>query len=472
VLHTHHSPVENLPLPQEVSPEDVGDSKEGCRAFQALIQCAALPEKPRYPEDPAEGEDALKHEHYVRTELKKRTKSLGFRYTPREEINLRLEKVRRGMARHQLEALLVVQKMDYFYLSGTAQDSILFLPLEGEPLLMTRRELERAKVDSPLENVVGFESLRELPPLIRTYYGGVPKTMGLEFDMLPVREYFKYVELFPECRLMDSSSAIRQARKIKTSFEIEMMRQAGEITKKVFEAAKGFIKEGMTEIEVGGMLDTTAKKYGHEGLARVRSINYEAYTWHVLSGESGGIVSQSDSPMGGLGTSPAFPVGGSLKPLKPEEPILVDFLCVYHGYMVDTTRIFCIGQMPQKFVAAYEAMRRVHDTVLEETRPGANCEKLFGKSVSLAHELGYSDSSLGPPGLQTTFVAHGIGLELGEFPYLARGHDYPLQEGMVFSIEPKVVFPGEGSVGIENTVVVTKDGYEVLTPVDEAIFEV
>jgi Xaa-Pro dipeptidase len=91
--------------------------------------------------------------------------------------------------------------------------------------------------------------------------------------------------------------------------------------------------------------------------------------------------------------------------------------------------------------------------------------------VRLAQELGYGDSYLGPPGLQTTFVAHGIGLELGEFPYLAEGHDYPLEAGMVFSVEPKVVFPGEGAVGVENTAVVTEDGHEVLTPVDQEIFE-
>jgi Xaa-Pro dipeptidase len=431
-----------------------------------------LEDEPRRSGVWAEGEDALKHEYWVRTELEKRSKVLGFRYTPRKEIELRLEKVRRSMGRQQLEALLVVQKMDYFYLSGTTQDCLLFVPLEGEPLLMVRRELERAKVDSPLENVVGFTSLREVPPLIRNHGGGIPETMGLEFDMLPVREYFRYVDLFPDSRLMDSSSIIRHARKIKTPFEIEMMREAGEITRKVFEAARWFIKEGVTEIEVGGMLDTTAKKHGHEGLTRVRSMNYEAYTWHVLSGENGGIVSQSDSPMGGLGVSPAFPVGGSLKPLRPNEPILVDFLCVYHGYMVDTTRMFSIGKMPNKFVGAYDAMRRIHDAVLEDTLPGAICERLFEKSVRLAHELGYRDSYLGPPGLQTRFVAHGIGLELGEFPYLAEGHGYPLEEGMVFSIEPKIVFPGEGAVGVENTVVVTKDGYEVLTPVDQDIFEV
>jgi len=271
--------------------------------------------------------------------------------------------------------------------------------------------------------------------------------------------------------ILRASSIIKDARKIKTPFELGQMRKGGEISRQVFEEARGFIREGITEIEAGGLMDLTAKRYGHEGLTRVRSMNYEAYTWHVLSGPTGGIVSQSDSPMGGLGVSPAFPVGGSLKTLEAHEPILVDFLCVYHGYMVDTTRMFSIGKMEDKWIAAYDGMRRVYETVLEDTRPGANCEELFRKSVRLAHELGYEDSYLGPSGLQTTFVAHGIGLELGEFPYLAEGHDYPLEVGMVFSAEPKVVFPGEGAVGVENTVVVTEGGYEVLTPVDEEIFE-
>jgi Xaa-Pro aminopeptidase len=86
--------------------------------------------------------------------------------------------------------------------------------------------------------------------------------------------------------------------------------------------------------------------------------------------------------------------------------------------------------------------------------------------------LGYRESYLGPPGLQTRFVAHGIGLELNELPYIAQGHSYPLEEQMTFALEPKIVFPGEGSVGLENTVVVTRSGYEILTEVDQDIFEV
>jgi Xaa-Pro dipeptidase len=350
---------------------------------------------------------------------------MGFHYTPREEIEVRLDKVREGMAGQGIDALLVVQKMDCFYLSGTSQDAVLFVPRTGDPLLLVKRELERAILDSPLSHVVGFQSLQELPALIGDHYGQEIRNLGLEFDVLPVKEYLRYGELFPQSRLVDSSSIIKDARKVKTPFELAQMRGAGEIIRQVFEKARGFIKEGLTEIEVGGLMDLTAKRYGHEGLARVRSMNYEAYTWHVLSGWTGGIVS-----------------------------------------------VFSIGKMDDRWIAAYDAMSQVYDAVLEDTRPGANCQELFRKSVRLAHELGYKDSYLGPPGLQTTFVAHGIGLELGEFPYLAEGHDYPLEQGMVFSLEPKVVFPGEGAVGIENTVVVTEDGYDVLTPVPQEIFQV
>jgi Xaa-Pro aminopeptidase len=228
----------------------------------------------------------------------------------------------------------------------------------------------------------------------------------------------------------------------------------------------------MTEIEFGGLLEAVAKKHGHEGLLRVRSLNYEAYTWHVLSGLTGGIVSQSDSPMGGIGLSPAFPVGAGLKIMTAGEPILVDFGVCYHGYQSDQTRMFSIGRMPKKFIDAYEACKEIHDAILEEIRPGAECEAIFLKTLQCGERLGYKDSYLGPSGLQCRFIGHGIGLELNEYPFLAQGHSYPLEAGMTLAIEPKIVFPGEGSAGIENTVVVTEKGYELLTPLEQEISEV
>jgi len=414
----------------------------------------------------------MHHDEWVRQELQKLSRSLGFHYTPRDEIESRLNRVKTRMEKQGIEALLVVQKMDFYYLSGTTQEGLLFLPLEGNPFLMIKREFERAKVESPLEDVVALKSLRDVPTLIKAYWNRLPHSLGLEFDVLPVNDYLKLQEFFPGIRFADISSILRETRKIKSPFEIDLMRAAGKIGKRVYREARKILKKGMTEIEFGGLLEAVAKRHGHEGLLRVRSLNYEAYTWHVLSGPTGGIVSQSDSPMGGLGLSPAFPVGASLKAMRAHEPILVDFGTCYHGYQADETRMFSIGKLEQKFIDAYKACREIHDAVLEETRPGADCEGIFMKTLRLADKLGYKDSYLGPPGLQTRFIAHGIGLELNELPFIAKGQSYPLEKGMTFALEPKIVFPGEGSVGIENTVVVTEKGYEILTPVAQNIFQV
>ena len=414
----------------------------------------------------------MNHAEWVKEELKALSKSLGFRYTPRDEIEDRLIRLREIMKKEEMEAFLAVKKMDFYYLSGTAQDGLLFVPMEGEPLLMIRREVERAKVESPLEEVVELKSVRDLPSLINSHWGRLPRTLGLPLDVFPVKDYLWYRDLFPGTKFIDATPAILDTRKIKSPFEIEFMKAAGGIGKKIYREAREILKEGMTEIEFGGLLEAAAKRHGHEGLLRVRSYNYEAYTWHVLSGPSGGIVSQSNSPMGGLGLSPAFPVGAGLRPMRPREPILVDFGICYHGYQVDQTRMFSIGEIEKKFIDAYRACREIHDAVLDETRPGADCESLFRKTLPLAEKLGYKDSYLGPPGLQTRFIGHGIGLELNEPPFLAKGQSYPLEKGMTFALEPKIVFPGEGSVGLENTVVVTGEGYEILTPIEQDILRV
>ena len=127
----------------------------------------------------------MRYKDWVRGELEKLSKSLGFRYVPKEEIENRLIRLRKGMGKEGIEAFLVVQKMDCYYLSGTTQDSLLFLPLEGKPLLTVRRELERARVESPLEEVVRFKSIRELPSLIGDHWGRLPRAWDWSWTSCP-----------------------------------------------------------------------------------------------------------------------------------------------------------------------------------------------------------------------------------------------------------------------------------------------
>lgn len=414
----------------------------------------------------------MNHGEWIRKEFRAAARSLGFVFTPKEEIEHRHAKLRKRMEAEGMEAFLVVLKMDCFYLSGTAQDALLLVSLDQKPLLLVKRELERAKAESPLDLVVGLKSLKQLPSLVSEHLGRRPRLLGLEMDILPANDFFRFQSLFSDSKLLDGSPLIKDIRKIKSPFEIDLMRKAGTIAQSVYQEAGHLLREGMTEIEWAGLLEATAKKLGHEGLLRVRSYNYEAYSWHVLSGFSGGIVSQSDSPMGGMGLSPAFPVGAGRRVMKAREPILVDFGICTQGYQVDETRMFSIGEMPGKFVDAYKVCCEIHDAVLAEARPGKDCEALFLMTLEIAARLGYEDSYLGPPGLQTRFIGHGIGLQLGEPPFLAQGQSYPLEEGMTFAVEPKIVFAGEGSVGVENTVVVTQKGCEILTPIPMDIIEV
>jgi Xaa-Pro aminopeptidase len=385
-------------------------------------------------------------------------------FVPKDEIDYRIKGFKSLLEKASLDGAFIHYKIDFYYLSGTMQDAFLFVPLDGDPILFVKRELRIARRDSPLERIIPFKTMDEVKP-----YLGKIKRVGFQLDVVPYNQVLKFKEAVGDLDLVDVSPLIKALRRYKSPFEIKLMERAAAISKRVYEAIPHLLKEGMREIELGGLLEGLAKSLGHEGLLRVRSLNYEAYTWHILSGRTGTIVSQSDSPMGGLGLSPAFPVGASMKKMKKGEPILVDFGICYHGYQIDQTRMFAIGHMPEEFVKGYDVCRDIHYRVLDRAVQGAKCSELFEYSKQLAYDAGFGDYYLGYAHHKVRFLAHGIGIELAELPFIAPRHDYPLEEGMVFAIEPKMVFPKKGATGIENTVVMENKGYRVLTDTDEKI---
>ncbi|MCX5804615.1 MAG: Xaa-Pro peptidase family protein [Proteobacteria bacterium] len=385
-------------------------------------------------------------------------------YAPKEEIYNRIDKLKGLMEKASLKGAFFHYKIDYYYLSGTMQDSLLFVPLEGKPVLFVKREISRARRESPLEEIVPMSSIKDILPHITPL-----KNVGIQLDVMPYNDVIKFKDLLGECEFVNVSPLTKELRKRKSLFEIKIMERAAAIQKKVYQQVPELLKEGMTEIELGGLLEAYAKKLGHEGLLRVRSMNYEAYSWHVISGRTGSIVSQSDSPMGGLGLSPAFPVGASMKKIKKGEPILVDFGICYHGYQADQTRMYAIGSMPEPFKGAFEACREIHYRVLDKVLEGMVSSELFEYSKKLAEKLGYGDYYLGYKPHKVRFLAHGIGIELAELPFIAASHTYPIEEGAVFAIEPKMVFPKKGACGIENTVLIENSRYRVLTDNDESI---
>ncbi len=251
------------------------------------------------------------------------------------EIEKRKERIQKELQVNGIDGLFIVQRVDLFYFSGTAQNGFLYMPAEGDPLLCIRKYMPRAKEETPLKNLVEIKSIKEVPQLISDFYGRLPEVMGFELDVIPVKDFNFYRRLFPEQECVDGSSFILKTRALKSGWEIDRMEKTAELSLITFEYANRALQPGISEIEFSGMLETFSRKMGHGAGLRVRDYQTEGYPWHILSGKSGGMVGLLDSPSSGEGTSAAFPCGAGRKRLKKNEPIMIDFGSVLNGYHLD-----------------------------------------------------------------------------------------------------------------------------------------
>lgn len=389
---------------------------------------------------------------------------------PASEIDARTRKLQQELQARAVGGLFIVQRVDLFYFSGTAQNGFLYIPAEGNPLLFIKQYLPRAKEESCVDNIMAIKSIKEIPELIIDHFGKLPAVMGFELDVIPVNDFTFYRSLFPDSQCVDGSPLILKLRSIKSEWEITQLENTAEMTRKTFEYMQASIKPGISEMEFAGMFETYARKLGHGANLRVRHYQTEGYPWHVLSGASGGLVGLLDSPASGTGTSAAFPVGAGSKKLCANEPIMVDLGSVLNGYHMDETRMFAIDSMPKRAMDASRVAIEIHDSVIEKVKPGVTVGELFEHSFQLARSLGHAGPYLGAPGHKVSFIGHGIGLELIEPYILARGKDQLLEAGMTFALEPKMVYENEFAAGVESVFLVTETGSRLISKVPVEIF--
>ena len=386
------------------------------------------------------------------------------------EINSRIKKIQDKLQQAQIEGLVIVQRVDILYFSGTAQNAILYIPAAGEPLLMVRRYYPRAVEESSLNNIIEIKSVKDVSDRIQDYYGALPKTLGVEMDVLPVNDFNFYAALFTDSTLVDGSGFILETRMIKSAWEIEQMRLTAALSHKTFDYMRRLIRPGQSEMEFAGQAEAFSRKYGHGGRIRVRDFQTEGYPWHVLSGKNSARMGHLDSPASGAGTSVAFPSGAGWKRLECNEPILIDFATVLNGYHMDETRMFAIRSLPPKALDASKAAMEIHNGLLEKLKPGLTAHEIYACSLLLAQKIGCLDSYLGPAGYKVPFVGHGIGMELIEPPLLAKGKHTLLEPGMTFALEPKLVCEDEFMAGVESVFEVTESGARLLSEIPVEIF--
>jgi len=390
--------------------------------------------------------------------------------TPKSELDRRIDGLKNHLIEHNMDAALILQNIDLFYFAGTLQKANLYVPSEGDPILMVNKSIERARAESAIKKIVPLASPKKIPEILKRNGIQPPHRLGLELDVLPTNMYFNYRRLFQDTEILDISPSIRLIRAVKSSYEIGIIRHAAELSDRIAGHVPNILQEGMTEIELAGKVEAEARRLGHQGVVRMRLWGGEMFYGHLMAGSTGAVPSYLASPTGGVGVNPAIAQGPGFKTIQRHEPILVDYVFVFNGYLSDHTRIFSLGSLPQELIDAHSAMLEVQEMVKTFARPGVASGAIYEKSVERAGELGYADHFMGVTGKERIrFVGHGIGLEVDEYPFLAAGQDLPLEEGMIIALEPKLIFPGKGVVGIENTHVVTQDGLEQLGKYPEEI---
>jgi len=219
---------------------------------------------------------------------------------------------------------------------------------------------------------------------------------------------------------------------------------------------------GKTEISIAGELESYARSLGHQGIVRMRMWGSEMFYGHLLSGEGAAVPSYLASPTGGAGVSSAIGQGAGFRKIAANEPILVDYVFALDGYISDHTRIFSIGRLSSELEAAHQAMLDIQEAMKSQAKPGTRTGELYEMMVALVEQKGYEANFMGVGERKIRFIGHGVGLELDEFPFIAKGQQLELAAGMVIALEPKIIYPGKGVVGIENTHLVTEKGLETL----------
>lgn len=387
--------------------------------------------------------------------------------TPREEIATRNNLLQQELRKKELDGALIIHPIDIYYYAGTRQNAVLWVPVEGEPLLLVRKSLSRAKEEAAVADIRPFPSGKDFPGL----FPESVRKIGITFDVVPMQQHAYFAKLLGNREFRDISPINREIRSVKSAWELERLADGGRKLSEVFRQVPTFLSKGMREVDLAAEFEYRLRKAGSEGYVRMRAFNQELFLGLAVS-DSAGTPGFFDGAVTGQGLSPASPHGASAAAITGAAPVLIDYTGIFDGYILDMTRIFSFGPLDPELRRAFDLSLEIQDFIVKGMIPGTLCEDLFAGALKMAEEAGLAQNFMGAPGENARFVGHGVGLELDEFPVLAQGFKVPLKVGQTIAIEPKFVFPGRGVVGIENTFAVTPEGGRKLTDLSDDLVEI
>ncbi|MBP6064780.1 Xaa-Pro peptidase family protein [Bacteroides sp.] len=381
------------------------------------------------------------------------------------ELKMRRDKIRWLMAQQGIDAALITCNVNLLYTYGQVVSGYLYLPLNAPARLFVKRPNNITG-----EHIFSIRKPEQILDLLKENDLPLPTKLMLEGDELPYSEYLRLAAMFPDAEVVNGTSLIRQARSIKTPVEIELFRRAGVAHAKAYSNIPSVYRPGMTDVEFSIEIERLMRLEGCLGIFRVFGQSMEIFMGSLLAGDNAASPSPYDFALGGEGLDSALPGGANGTVLQEGHSVMVDLGGNFNGYMSDMSRVFSIGKLKEEAYIAHQVCLDIQEQVAAMAQPGAVCEDLYHAAIELVTKAGFADYFMGVT-QQARFIGHGIGLEINEAPVIAPRVKQQLEQGMVFALEPKIVLPGIGPVGIENSWVVTAEGVEKLTLCNEAIIE-
>lgn len=345
----------------------------------------------------------------------------------------RIQKLVESFEQLSIDAMLVTDEINVSYLSGfTGDSSYLFIRPQGTTILSDGRYRTQIADECPgLEAIIRFPGGKMIES-VRSVIGDCDAVeIGLEADHVSVSLMESFKEHCPDANWRSTSGVVEKLRMIKDSEEIETLRRSVEINERAFQSVLAKLGPDWSERQIA-----------HELEATIRCIGAAGFSFEPI-----------------VGAGPA----GALPHYRPENTrigdhstLLIDWGTFYRGYASDLTRTMHRSDASEKFCSAYQAVLDSQLAAIEKIRPGAKASDVDAAARDVLKQAGLGDYFVHGLG-------HGIGLQIHESPRMSAIATETLEPGMVITVEPGVYFEGDFGIRIEDDVLVTETGNEVLS---------
>ena len=361
---------------------------------------------------------------------------------PQPDFSKRRERALRAIRSVGARNLLITSPHNVRYLTGfTGEDSFLYLASHEAILMSDGRYQEQIEsevrgvdvlIRQPSESIVDAAA--------KALSRRADREFWVEGSTTSIAQWERLETLMPSKSLAVCSGVIERLREIKDAYELSLIQESIGIAQRAFQATSLMLEPQMTEKQIADDLEFAMRKMGAESAA-----------FKIIVG---------------VGPRSALPHGQPSNKLLGESSfVLIDWGAKKNAYMSDITRVCIFGKPSARLEKMYRAVLDAQLAAIREIRPGA----IMGQIDAAARK------SLERAGLEKRFthgLGHSFGLEIHESVRLGKGQLRPLEKGMVLTVEPGVYIPGFGGVRIEDDILVTEDGCEILTDLPKTWEEV